>query len=80
MRAVTLNPAAAAGRDDTAAKITAQFIRLALPMIASNILQQLYNTIDTIVIGRYADRYSYAAAGVASSVMNLFLFAVVGML
>ena len=58
--------------------ITKQLISIALPLIASNILQQFYNTVDAFVIGRYADQNSFAAVGIASSVMNLFLFAIVG--
>ncbi len=53
-------------------------VRLALPLILGNILQQLYNTVDALVIGRYADAESFAAIGISSSVMNLFLFAIVG--
>lgn len=51
---------------------------LMLPMIASNILQQLYNTIDSLIISRYTDESSFAAVGISSSVMNLFLFLLVG--
>jgi putative MATE family efflux protein len=51
---------------------------LMLPLIASNILQQLYNTIDSVVISRFTDESSFAAVGIASSVMNLFTFFLVG--
>ena len=45
---------------------------LMLPLIGSNILQQLYNTIDSIIISRFTNALNFAAVGVASSVMNLF--------
>lgn len=53
-------------------------LRLMAPLILCNILQQFYNTIDAFVIGRFADQNAFAAVGIASSVMNLFLFAIVG--
>ncbi len=53
-------------------------IRLSLPLICGNIFQQLYNTIDAAVIGRYSSQLDFAAVGVSSSIMNLFLFALVG--
>lgn len=55
-----------------------QLIGLMIPLIGGNILQQLYNTIDAFVIGRYAGSLEFAAVGVAGSVMNIFLFAIVG--
>ena len=51
---------------------------LALPLILGNILQQFYNTIDAFVIGRFAGTDEFAAIGIAGTVMNLFLFALVG--
>ena len=51
---------------------------LALPLILGNILQQFYNTIDALVIGRFAGTEEFAAIGIAGTVMNLFLFAIVG--
>ena len=64
--------------DLTNGNITLQMIQLSLPLIMGNILQQLYNTIDALVIGRYAGQAEFAAIGIAGSVMNLFLFAIVG--
>lgn len=64
--------------DLTNGNITLQMIQLSLPLIMGNILQQLYNTIDALVIGRYAGQTEFAAIGIAGSVMNLFLFAIVG--
>lgn len=64
--------------DLTQGNITLHMVRLALPLILGNILQQFYNTADAFVIGRYAGEAEFAAIGVAGSVMNLFLFAIVG--
>lgn len=53
-------------------------VNIAAPLIAGNILQQLYNTVDALVIGRFASEEEFAAIGVAGTVMNLFLFVLVG--
>ena len=53
-------------------------IALVLPLLASNILQQLYNTVDVAIVGRYIGEEAFAAVGVAGSAMNLFLFLITG--
>ena len=58
--------------------IRSQLIALAIPMLAGNILQQLYNTIDAVIVGRFVGEAAFAAVGVAGSVMNLFLFLISG--
>lgn len=64
--------------DLTKGSIKKEFITLAIPLIAGNILQQLYNAVDAFMIGRFAGEEEFAAIGVAGTVMNLFLFAIVG--
>lgn len=67
-----------ANRNLTSGPIERQIVDLALPLIAGNILQQLYNTVDALVIGRFVGQTAFAAIGVAGTVMNLFLFIVSG--
>lgn len=67
-----------AQRDLTRGNIPAQLAALSCPLILGNILQQLYNTIDAFVIGRFSGQAEFAAIGVAGSVMNLYIFAIVG--
>ena len=62
----------------TEGSISAHLVRLAAPLIAGNILQQLYNAADAFVLGRCAGENEFAAIGVAGAVMNLFLFAIAG--
>lgn len=62
----------------TEGNITKQLIHLALPLIAANFLQQLYNTIDAWVVGRYLGQEAFAAIGVGGTVMNLFIFVLMG--
>ena len=64
--------------DLTHGPIRRQLIALALPLLAGNILQQLYNTIDAVIVGRFVGDGAFAAVGVAGSVMNLFLFLISG--
>lgn len=65
-------------RDLTEGKISSHLFRLTTPLIFGNILQQLYNAVDAFILGRYAGEAEFAAIGIAGSVMNLFLFAIVG--
>ena len=46
-------------------------ILFTLPMIASGILQLLYNAADVIVVGRWAGQTSLAAVGSCGALMNL---------
>jgi len=58
----------------TDGSIRPQLISLALPLLIGNIIQQFYNTVDTIIVGRYVGETAFAALGVAGTVMNLFIF------
>lgn len=62
----------------TQGPIRRQLIALSLPLLAGNIMQQLYNTVDAVIVGRVVGDGAFAAAGVAGSVMNLFLFLISG--
>lgn len=62
----------------TQGNISRQMVRLAAPLVAGDILQQLYNTMDAVIIGKFAGNGEFAAVGVAGTVMNLFLFVIIG--
>lgn len=64
--------------DLTSGSIPQHLLRLAAPLIMGNILQQLYNTVEAFILGRFAGDLEFAAVGVAGSVMNLFLFMITG--
>ena len=55
-----------------------QLIMLALPLLIGNILQLLYNTVDSLIIGNMLGTNAFSAVGVAGSVMNLFIFVLNG--
>lgn len=58
--------------------IPAALASAAVPLLLGDILQQFYNTIDAFIIGRYMGSEAFAAVGVDSTVMNLFVFIIVG--
>lgn len=52
--------------------------RLSLPIIAGSILQQLYNTADAVIVGRFLGENRLAAVTVASPIMSLLTFFIYG--
>lgn len=64
--------------DLTSGSISRHLLRLSAPLIMGNILQQLYNTVDALILGRFAGALEFASVGVAGAVMNLFLFMITG--
>lgn len=49
-----------------------------IPMIIGNIAQQLYNTVDSIVVGKFVGDNALAAVGSASPIFNLLLVLFIG--
>lgn len=50
----------------------------AFPMLIGNIAQQLYSTVDSIVVGRYVGDNALAAVGSATPLFNMLLVLFVG--
>lgn len=50
----------------------------AVPMLIGNLAQQLYNTADSVIVGRYVGDNALAAVGSASPILNLLLALFVG--
>lgn len=63
----------------TQGSIDRQLIRLALPLLAGNLIQQFYNTVDMMIVGKAAGDGAFSAIGVAGSVMNLFTHLLIGL-
>lgn len=59
--------------DMTEGSITRHLISFALPLLVGNIFQQLYNTVDTWVVGRYVSNEAYAAVGTIGPVVNMLI-------
>ena len=49
-----------------------------LPMLIGNIAQQLYSTVDSIVVGKYVGDNALAAVGSSSPILNLLLVLFMG--
>ena len=55
-----------------------QIIKFTLPMLIGNVAQQLYNTVDSIIIGRFVGDNALAAVGSAGPILNLLLVLFIG--
>ena len=64
--------------DMTLGKPWEDILVFTLPMLLGNIAQQLYNTVDSIVVGRYVGDNALAAVGSASPIFNLLLVLFIG--
>lgn len=49
-----------------------------IPMLIGNIAQQLYNTVDSIVVGKYIGDNALASVGSAAPILNLLLVLFIG--
>lgn len=66
-------------RNLTEGDIFRNLMLFALPMIAGNLLQQVYNIVDTIVVGRFVNADALAAVGAAYTLMTFLTSIVIGL-
>ena len=59
--------------DMTTGNITHHIISFALPLLIGNLFQQLYNTVDTWVVGTFVSNEAYAAVGTVGPVINMLI-------
>lgn len=64
--------------DMTKGPIMRLVILFAIPIIIGNVLQQLYNTIDTLIIGNFCDAVSLAAVGTSAQPVEVLLCVFMG--
>lgn len=55
-----------------------QIVKFMIPMLIGNVFQQLYNTVDSIVVGKYIGDNALASVGSASPILNLLLVLFMG--
>lgn len=55
-----------------------QIIAFSIPMLIGNIAQQLYNTADSVIVGKFVGDNALAAVGSAGPILNLLLVFFVG--
>ncbi|MCQ1531196.1 MATE family efflux transporter [Lutispora saccharofermentans] len=64
--------------DMTRGNTTRILIKFAIPLLLGNLFQQLYNTTDAIIVGRYIGKNALAAVGVANPIMSVAIFFIFG--
>ena len=64
--------------DMTVGKPWKSIVSFTIPMLIGNIAQQLYSTVDSIVVGQYNGDNALAAVGSATPILNLLLVLFIG--
>lgn len=64
--------------DMTTGRPWEKILLFTFPMLLGNIAQQLYNTVDSVVVGKYIGDNALAAVGSAGPIVNLLLVLFIG--
>ncbi len=64
--------------DMTVGKPWEDILIFTVPMLIGNIAQQLYNTVDSVIVGRFVGDNALAAVGSAGPILNLLIVLFVG--
>ena len=65
-------------RDMTQGNIIGHMLSYAVPLVFGNLFQQLYHTVESVVVGQFNGKEALAAIGSAGPVMNILIFLIVG--
>ncbi|MGE5356326.1 MAG: MATE family efflux transporter [Deltaproteobacteria bacterium] len=60
-------------KDLTEGKVSKQILEFAVPMLLGNIFQQLYNIVDSIVVGKFLGNTALAAVGASFPIIFLLI-------
>ena len=63
----------------TEGPIINKLVRFSLPMIAGNLLQQVYNIVDTLIVGKFIGSDALAAVGSAYTLMVFITSIIIGL-
>lgn len=66
-------------RDMTQGNIPKHLLSYAVPLVFGNLFQQLYQTVDSIIVGQYNGKEALASIGAAGPIMNILIFLIVGL-
>ena len=58
--------------DMTSGGVIGHIVEFAIPMLIGNLFQQLYNLVDSVIVGRYVGAEALASVGATASVTFLF--------
>ena len=67
-----------APRDLTQGSPMGGIVAFSVPLLIGNLAQQLYNTVDAVVVGRYIGDDALGAVGLAGSILNLMIVLFMG--
>ena len=67
-----------AAQDMTQGSPAGNLIRFSVPLLIGNLAQQLYSTVDSIVVGAYVGDGALAAVGASGPILNLLLVLFMG--
>ncbi len=65
--------------DMTQGNILGHIIRFAFPLLIGNLFQQMYNTVDTWVVGNFVNNDAFAAVGAVTPIVNMLIGAFLGL-
>ena len=65
--------------DMTKGRPAGLIFRFVLPIVAGNVLQQFYNMVDAIIVGRFVGSQALAAVGATGTIMFLIIGFMTGM-
>ncbi len=67
------SPALRRDVDMTTGSIPKHIITFALPLLAGNLFQQMYNMVDTWVVGNYVSNEAFSAVGTVGPIINMLI-------
>ena len=59
--------------DMTEGSVVRHLLRFAFPLLIGNLFQQLYNTVDTWVVGNYVSNEAFSAVGTVTPIINMLI-------
>lgn len=65
--------------DMTQGNVFQHLLIFSLPLLAGNVFQQLYNTVDTWVVGNYVSDAAFSAVGTVSPIINMLIGSFMGL-
>ena len=66
-------------RDLTRGKPMSLILRFCLPLFAGNLFQQLYNLVDTIIVGQFVGKTALSAVGSVGSLSFMVIGTIIGL-
>ena len=65
--------------DMTKGGILGHILKFAFPLLLGNLFQQMYNTVDTVVVGNFVSSSALSAVGAVTPIINMLIGAFSGL-